>query len=40
MILAAATAVALGYVRAHADVFGLSAADLARLETARDYVDI
>ena len=37
---ASATAVALGYVRAHADVFGLSAADLARLVPARDYVDI
>src|SRR4051794_39328702 len=37
---ASATSVALGYVRAHADVFGLSATDLAQLEPARDYVDI
>jgi hypothetical protein len=37
---ASATSVALGYVRAHADVFGLSATYLAQLELARDYVDI
>ena len=37
---ASAKSVALGYVRAHADVFGLSATDLAQLELARDYVDI
>ena len=37
---ASAEDIALGYVRAHAAVFGLSAADLARLGPARDYVDI
>ena len=37
---ASAKNVALGYVRAHADVFGLSATDLSRLVLARDYVDI
>ncbi len=37
---ASAKSVALGYVRAHADVFALSATDLAQLELARDYVDI
>jgi hypothetical protein len=37
---ASADDVALGYVRAHADVFGLSGDDLARLELVREYVDI
>ena len=37
---AAGAIVALGYVRAHAGVFGLSATDLAGLALARDYVDI
>lgn len=32
--------IALGYLKAHSDVFGLSAADLSRLSLARDYVDI
>ncbi len=33
-------AVALGYVRAHLDVFGLDRADLASLTLVRDYADI
>ena len=33
-------AIALGYVRAHADVFGLDDAALARLSLRQDYVDI
>jgi hypothetical protein len=36
----AAKDVALGYVAAHQDVFGLSAADLSALTLRRDYVDI
>ncbi len=35
-----ARSVALAYVRAHPDLFGLSAADLAGLRLARDYVDV
>jgi extracellular elastinolytic metalloproteinase len=35
-----AATVALDYVAAHADVFGLSAADLAGLTPRRDYVDV
>ncbi|MFI5729765.1 M36 family metallopeptidase [Kribbella sp. NPDC051587] len=34
-----ATDVALGYVKAHADVFKLSTADLATLKLRKDYVD-
>jgi extracellular elastinolytic metalloproteinase len=37
---ASAASVALGYVSAHAAVFGLSSADLGALTLARDYVDI
>ncbi len=33
-------AIALDYVRAHADVFGLSAAEVAGLQLRKDYVDI
>ncbi|MDP9219094.1 MAG: M36 family metallopeptidase, partial [Actinomycetota bacterium] len=35
-----ASTVALGYVRGHANAFGLDAADIDRLHLARDYVDI
>ncbi|MEZ5098734.1 MAG: M36 family metallopeptidase [Thermoleophilia bacterium] len=35
-----ATEIALDYVRAHPDVFGLDADDIARLELVRDYVSI
>lgn len=35
-----ATEIALDYVRAHPDVFGLDADDLSRLELVRDYVSI
>jgi extracellular elastinolytic metalloproteinase len=37
---APASAIALGYVRAHAAAFGLDAADIDGLHLARDYVDI
>ncbi|MGH8834014.1 MAG: M36 family metallopeptidase [Actinomycetes bacterium] len=35
-----ASAVALGYLRSHAEAFGLSAADIGRLTLRKDYVDI
>ena len=37
---ASATSIALGYLGAHADVFGLDAAGIAKLQLRRDYVDI
>jgi extracellular elastinolytic metalloproteinase len=37
---AAADTIALDYVRSHADVFGLDAAGVARLQLRRNYVDI
>jgi hypothetical protein len=35
-----ASAVALGYLRSHAEAFGLSAADIGRLTLRKDHVDI
>src|SRR4051794_37813164 len=37
---AAPATIALGYVKAHADVFGLDAGDLAGLKLVKDYRDV